>query len=173
MLFVSGQDLAEVAGVNIRTIQNWAMLGYFQRDGKDRYDLVGYYQWQNFVLTQEIEALKDTASSWDGQWRQARCRKTIAQAKLAEIELKKLSNELVLSDIAKLQLTNVLTIFITKLKRLPREFSKHIAQSSASLCHDLLRDIIDQTLKDISLELQKKELPEYLLQAQEELFQID
>jgi phage terminase Nu1 subunit (DNA packaging protein) len=165
VLFVSVEDLASEAGVTVRTVQSWAKAGYFQKSGHNCYDLVGYYRWQNQCVNQQLVSLKEIASDWDSKWREGRARKAIAEAKLMELELQKLSASVIPRDVANFQLEKILSCCISSIKSLPSQVSLELeAVGYSKNMKQILKNGVTTILDEIYSRVRRLELPEELVE---------
>jgi phage terminase Nu1 subunit (DNA packaging protein) len=164
-VFVSVDELALEAGVSIRTVQSWAKAGYFSKDGTNSYDLVGYYRWQVESLRSELSSLKGITSGWDSQWREGRARKALAEGKLVELELQKLSQEVLLRDVVAFELDKIISLCIAGIRALPHQVHSELVRADS---HDRINDVlnlgVNQVLAVIRAELKKLELPADLVE---------
>jgi phage terminase Nu1 subunit (DNA packaging protein) len=170
-LFVSGADLALEAGVSIRTVQCWAKAGHFHKQGFNSYDLLGYYRWQNQSLKQEISALKGSALDWDARWREGRARKSLAEGKLVELELQKLSQSVVLREVVVFELEKILSCCIASVRTFPRLVNAELSQAkSADPINHILNTAVTAVLSQIQVGLKKLQLPPDLAEKCESFY---
>lgn len=164
-LFVTAGELALEAGVSIRTIQSWAKSGYFGKSGHNRYDLIGYYRWQNHCLNQELTSLKEVALDWDAKWREGRARKSLAEAKLVELQLQKLAQSLLLRDVVAFELDKILSASISAVRSLPNFVYRDLVWAST---HPQIKNTLDAAVTDVLARIQSQlkglRLPSELIQ---------
>jgi hypothetical protein len=170
-LFVSAGDLAVEAGVSIRTIQTWAKAGYFGKQSFNSYDLVGYYRWQNQSLNNELLSLKESASDWDSKWREGRARRALAEAQLAELELQKLAQSVLIREVVSFEIENMLSCFISSVRTFPYLVKTELSQTNShDHINDILNTAVNSVLSQIQASLKKLQLPPELVKQCESFY---
>jgi phage terminase Nu1 subunit (DNA packaging protein) len=155
-LSVSGQYLARRFGVDLRTIQRWAIKGHINREGTDEYDLDSADLYYIERLQDEIERYKKTfEGDGDGNPQArlvlAQCRKTEAEAALKELELEKAKALLI--EIKEVQdtLSHVLTTVKSRISALPARVALQLSgMDDPRAIAALLTKILDEALNELS-----------------------
>jgi phage terminase Nu1 subunit (DNA packaging protein) len=170
--FISGSELALEAGVSLRTIQSWAKAGYFCKDGLNSYDLLGYYRWQVQFLTNQVFSSKNGVAAWDAKWHEGRARKTLAEAKLSELELQKQSQAVLPRNVVSFQLNKFLGSFITSVRSLPSQvYGDLVRADSSERVNRVLHEAITEVLTSIRTELQNLDFPTELKEQCDSFYQ--
>jgi phage terminase Nu1 subunit (DNA packaging protein) len=154
-LFVSVTELAQEAGVSVRTVQTWAKAGYFSKQGSNAYDILGYYRWYTRSLRQDLDEhkAKVARSDWDTKWREGRARKSLAEASLVELQMQSKVKQVVPIDLVISEIDKVLSSSIRLFRDLPSYFSvSHCYQSSSEVAA-ALEQAVSLALKDFQSQL--------------------
>lgn len=153
---VSGQYLVKRFGVDIRTIQRWAIKGYINRDGTDEYDLDSADLYFIERLQNELEKYKKSANSTDGETPQTRlviaqCRKTEAEAALKELELEKAKALLIEIREVESTLSHVLIMVKSRISALPARVASQVSgMNEPRAIAALLTKVLDEALNELS-----------------------
>ncbi|MEB3161548.1 MAG: terminase small subunit, partial [Synechocystis sp.] len=131
---VSGQYLAKRFGVDLRTIQRWAVNGHINRDGTDEYDLDSADLFFIERLQDELERYrKSDASSGENlqnRYLLAQCRKLEAEAAVKELELERAKGLLIEIKDVESTLSHVLTTVRSRIVAIPARVAAQVSGMS-------------------------------------------